>query len=97
MSYLAKIATKIRQEVSEEKLPDQNTELLFLIYAVLERAKGIQVTNEDVHNAWVAWMEATGQQHESIKEYSDLDSGTKQEDSPFTRAIRRVAEETSKE
>lgn len=61
------------------------------MYAVLLLAKGESVSAEDVHNAWVAWMAARGEIHESMRPFSELTSATKAEDSPFVMAIRRVA------
>ena len=91
MSYLSEIASQIREEVPPELLPDKNTDLLFLIYAVLALEKRVEIRREDVHNAWAAWMTYQDPSHESIKPYDQLDPGLRQEDQPFVDAIRRVA------
>lgn len=91
MSYVEDLATEIRTEVPAEALPSEDTHELFLLYAVLLLAKGEQVTREDVHNAWAAWMVMRGDHHESIRPFLELSAETQAEDSPFVLAIRRVA------
>jgi hypothetical protein len=61
------------------------------LYAVLLLAKQENVTGEDVHNAWVAWMLSKGQQHDAMVPFSQLAPNTQAEDSPFVTAIRAVA------
>ena len=91
MTYLEEIATVIRDAVPSEAMPDGDTMTLFLMYAVLLIAKGLDVSREDVHNAWVAWTVSKGEDHESLVPYSELSSDTQSEDSPFVVAIRIVA------
>lgn len=91
MSYLDNLAQTIRQEIADVDLPSESTRDLFLIYAVLLLAKGELVSNQDVHNAWVSWMEIRGETHESMIPFSELPSSTQAEDSPFAVAIRRAA------
>jgi len=94
VTYLDDIAADIRNAVPKDALPDEDTVGLFLSYAVLLLAKGVDVTREDVHNAWVAWMSAKGEgdeSHESMVPFSELPPETQAEDSPFVVAIRRVA------
>lgn len=95
MTYLDAVAEDIRRAVSPSALPDEDTSSLFLSYAVLLLAKGEAVTGEDVHNAWVAWMEAKGEDHESMVPFAGLPVSIQSEDSPFVLAIRRVAHERS--
>jgi hypothetical protein len=95
MTYLARLAERIRQAVPAEALPDEDTSGLFLIYAVLLLAKGEEVTREDVHNAWVAWMTSRGEAHEAIVPFEELPLETRGEDSPFVAAIRAVARSLS--
>lgn len=90
MNYLAGIAGQIRREVPIERLPDGDLDTLFLMYAVLALAKGRDVTREDVHNAWVAWMIAQGRDHESMVPFKELPTDIKQEDDVFVAAIRRA-------
>jgi hypothetical protein len=91
MNYLDRIADQIRREVSPDDLPDENTVQLFRLYAVLALAKGGDVTMQDVHNAWSAWMLQHDPEHESIKPYGELDPEVKREDEPYLTAIREVA------
>jgi hypothetical protein len=91
MSYVSELADEIRAEVPPELVPDQDVDLLFLMYAVLLLAKGPGVDAEDVHNAWAAWMTHRDEAHESLVPFRDLPPDTRAEDSPFVGAIRRVA------
>lgn len=93
MTYLDVLADEIRRAVPSDALPDEDTSSLFRTYAVLLLAKGQEVTREDVHNAWVAWMLERGETHESMVPFADLSAETKAEDSPFMVAVRTVAEQ----
>jgi hypothetical protein len=75
----------------QDLLPEEDSELLFLMHAELLLAKGIDVTREDVHNAWSAWMTHRGEAHESLIPFDQLSPETRAEDGPFVAAIRRVA------
>lgn len=92
MSYISELADLIRSEVPAHLLPDEDSDVLFLLYAVLLLAKGTDVTQEDVHNAWSAWMTYLGKGHKSLVPYRDLSVETQEEDKPFLDAIRRVAQ-----
>jgi hypothetical protein len=91
VTYLDEVAADIRNKVPPDALPDEDTTALFLSYAVLLLAKGEDVTREDVHNAWVAWMESNGEEHESMVPFFELPTKTQAEDSPYVLAIRSVA------
>jgi hypothetical protein len=91
MTYLDALADEIRGAVAADALPAEDTSSLFLIYAVLLLAKGEEVTPEDVHNAWVAWMLDRGESHESMVPFAELSAETQAEDSPFMVAVRTVA------
>lgn len=93
MTYLEGLAEQVRLAVPSDALPDDDTSGLFLIYAVLLLAKGEEVTREDVHNAWVAWMTGKGEEHESMVPFANLPRHTQAEDSAFVVAIRTVARE----
>ena len=97
MTYLDALAADIKAAVPPDALPEEDTKDLFVLYAVLLLAKGEDVTGADVHNAWVAWMEARGQEHESMVSFSELPSETRGEDSPFVLAIRKVARRANAE
>ena len=91
MNYLDALADEIRGAVAADALPDEDTSNLFRAYAVLLLAKGEEVTREDVHNAWVAWMLDKGEAHESLVPFAELSAKTQAEDSPFMVAVREVA------
>jgi hypothetical protein len=93
VTYLEELAAAIRSRVPENMLPQENgLDELFLLYALLARAKGAQVTAEDVHDAWSLWMLGRHGEHASIKPFDELDPATRREDLPFVKAIREVAE-----
>nr|MDT0525776.1 hypothetical protein [Streptomyces sp. DSM 41633] len=56
-------------------------------------AKGLRVTTEDVHNAWVAWMSEIDPTHESLIPFAELDKPTAADDEPYVVAIKSVAAE----
>lgn len=95
MNYLQAVAARIRRRVPKHLVSDNDTETLFLMYAVLALSKGTEVTPEDVHNAWNAWMVSRGESHDAMVPYSDLSEEKRQEDRPFADAIRDVASEIS--
>jgi len=97
VTYLDAVAEDIRRAVPPAAMPDEDTSDLFLLYAVLLLAKGEAVTREDVHNAWVAWMESKGAEHELMVPFAELSLGTQGEDSPFVLAIRSVARTLTKD
>ncbi|WP_329220594.1 hypothetical protein [Streptomyces microflavus] len=91
MNYLQDDAELIRGLVREGVgIPDES-DALFMLYAVLLRSKGVSVTRSDVHDAWSAWATLTQGSHKSIVPYGDLDASTKEEDEPFVEAIRLAA------
>ena len=91
MNYISEIAERIRREVPQEVLPEGDTDLLFLMYAVLALTVGQDVRAEDVHDTWSAWMTYSDPSHQSIKPYAQLDSETKNTDQPFVDAVKKVA------
>ena len=90
-SYLEQEAQRIRSLVPPgTNVPDQ-ADALFLIYAVLVRAKGEQVTDSDIHDAWVAWMTTQNPDHDALRPYADLNTKTRRFDAPFALAVRKAA------
>jgi len=90
-SYLDEVGAAISHELPKKDSRSTPPDLLRL-YAVLLLAKGVDVTAEDVHNAWSAWMQDRGSNDASIKPFAELDESVKQRDNPFVAAIRRAAE-----
>jgi hypothetical protein len=74
-----------------EAKPPQKSEGLFILYAVLMRAKGESVTAADVHDAWAAWIMSTQAEHKSLVPFESLDPDVQQEDLPYVEAIHRAA------
>ncbi|MFI9599796.1 hypothetical protein ACIHCX_07925 [Streptomyces sp. NPDC052043] len=91
MTYLDPIADLIRSCLPPDARPPANSDGLFRIYAVLLQAKGEQVTDEDVHNAWSAWIQSVDCTHEALVPFKDLDPKTRAFDAPYAEAIRVAA------
>lgn len=91
LNYLDELGARIRGRVPKSDLPDDETSDLFRIYAVLLLAKGQDVTAEDVHNAWVAWMARRDPDHESLCPFEELSNEVAADDEPYLNAIRLVA------
>lgn len=88
LNYVDKVATSIRERVSDQLLPDeQDTDDLFRLYGLLALTKGTETTAEDVHDAWSVWMVQRGKGHESVRPFAELDAKTRKEDLPFVEAI----------
>ncbi|MFI1155873.1 hypothetical protein [Streptomyces sioyaensis] len=95
MTYLDTFADLIRSCLPREAEPPADSDELFRIYAVLLLAKGEQVSDEDVHNAWSAWMQSVDSSHEALVPFHDLNPQTRAFDEPYTQAIRRAAHRLS--
>ena len=91
MLYLSEDAELIRSMLDKAVGVPGDSELLFLLYAVLMRAKGVDTTAADVHDAWVAWMQLSDPAHPALVPYDVLDPEIKEQDAPFVQAIRRAA------
>jgi hypothetical protein len=81
--------------VPQEVLPEGDTDILFLMYAILALTLGEDVGPEDVHDAWSAWMTYHDPSHASIKPFAKLSQQTKKTDQPFVDAIKKVATQLS--
>jgi hypothetical protein len=92
MNYLDTIATTI-QLIADADWQDALELPLYRNYALLALTKGEATTNEDVHNAWVAWASSTKPKHPSLIPYRDLTPEVQALDTPYTEAIRCVAAE----
>lgn len=90
-SYLERDADRVRQCLPDGVPVPDDSDGLFLLYAVLLRAKGRSTEQSDVHDAWSAWMTMREPGHESIRPFDELDAETRDEDQPFLLAIRRAA------
>lgn len=88
--YLQNIANRIRSFVPEDRIPDKNADELFLLYAVLLRVKGTEVTESDIHDAWSAWMAQIDTSHESLVELQELSPKTRNLDVVYRNAVRQA-------
>ncbi|MER5870298.1 hypothetical protein [Streptomyces sp. NPDC002044] len=91
MTYLDPLAHLIRSCLPPEAEPPEDSADLFRMYAVLLKAKGEQVADEDVHDAWSAWMQSVDSSHEALVPFQDLTPETRAFDAPYAEAIRRAA------
>lgn len=71
--------------------PDDEQFPLFLIYAVLMRAKGAAATLSDVHDAWAAWRTDSAPLHKDLVPFDELDAATQALDQPYLDAIHAAA------
>ena len=90
MDYLSELAEHIRLRTPASLVPE-DSDALFLLYAILARAKGTSVTAADVHDAWSAWMALSGKSHASMVPFEELDPEIQAQDMPFLSAIVSVA------
>jgi hypothetical protein len=91
MSYITDAAALIRENLPADARPPQGSDSLFLLYAVLLRSKGEQVTAADVHDAWAAWMELQNPLHPAIAPFDELPAPKQEMDLPYVRAIHAAA------
>lgn len=91
--YLDDLAARIRGHVPDDRMPDADSGDLFRLYAVLLRAKGANVTQSDVHDAWSAWMAKRDGEHTSLVAYENLPEDVREEDRVFATAVRKAADQ----
>jgi hypothetical protein len=92
-NYIAETAAAIRALIDPDKLPPEGLDDLFASYALLALSKGVEVTNEDVHDAWSAWASKYDPENDSLVPFEELNAKTQAEDTVFRDAIRQVAED----
>lgn len=90
-NYIREIGLRIRSKFDQSSLPDRGLDSLFDSYAVLALAKGEDVTDEDVHNAWSAWATEYDPDSDSLVPFEELSDEMKHEDTRFTNAIHEVS------
>ncbi|MFY3391758.1 DUF7701 domain-containing protein [Nocardiopsis sp. A1-1-1] len=86
--YLNFLARKIRSNISSEDLVPDDSDELFLLYALLARSVGSGVTAENVHDAWSIWMSSRDPSHPSLVPFSDLPAEKQKYDLPYLNAIK---------
>ncbi|WP_051324165.1 DUF7701 domain-containing protein [Candidatus Solirubrobacter pratensis] len=90
--YISTIATEICELVPATQRPGTDDDLrLFRLYAVLALVKGTDVSAEDVHDAWCAWIVDQDPDHQALVPYAMLGADQQRQDEPFVRAIVAVA------
>ena len=95
-SYIRRDATLVREAIEgTDGSPGNANELLYLMYAVLLRVKGVNVTGSDVHDAWAAHAEYNTLGSSLIMPSSELTPDQRALDEPFAEAIQRVARQLS--
>jgi hypothetical protein len=98
VNYIEDVASRIRAELPPSAIPSEDSQLLFLLYALLALTKGDQVTREDVHDAWSTWMTARGENdHDSLLRFDSLSDSKQRLDEPYVRAVREVAQRLASE
>jgi hypothetical protein len=91
MNYVQEVVAAIRSAVGDEAADEPGSDELFRFYAVLALVKGQDVTAENVHDAWSAWMTGREPNHHSIRPFAQLSAEVRRADGPFVAAIRQAA------
>ena len=91
MTYLDDDASLIKSALPSHIKVPQDTDYLFVLYAVLMRSKGEAVQLTDVHDAWTAWKLLTSGSHESLVPFDQLEPDVQAEDQPYVDAIVAAA------
>lgn len=91
MNYLDADAELIRECLPKGTGVPEDSDDLFILYAVLMRAKGEKTQLADVHDAWSAWKSRNEPDHDSIRPYDQLSPSVQEEDAPFLTAIHSAA------
>jgi hypothetical protein len=63
------------------------------MYALLVLVKGVNITMEDVHDAWSMWRNQTSPSHRSILPFDELASEVQEMDREHMEMLHRVAEQ----
>jgi hypothetical protein len=96
VTYLDHLASLIRSFLPSTAEPPADSDDLFRIYAVLLQAKGEQVTDEDVHDAWSAWMQSVNSSHHALVPFHELSPEIRAADTPYAEAIRSAARQLTR-
>lgn len=92
MNYIETIAARIGS-LCEMSMEDSRESSLLRYYAVLCLIRGVDITNEDVHNAWAAWRSEDKPNHPSLIPYDKLTKEVQDLDTPYREAIKEVAKQ----
>ncbi len=97
MNYLDLLAAEIQRTAEPESSPPDEYLPLYRQYAVLLRAKGEEVTSEDIHDAWAAWASDHEPDNEDLKPFKELSLSVQQRDDIYRDAVRAVARRMNRE
>jgi hypothetical protein len=90
-NYIDEIASRIRARIDPIELPDTGLDQLFASYALLALSKGLEVSNEDVHDAWSVWATQFDPGNSSLVPFDELSAESQAQDTIFRDAIRETA------
>lgn len=79
------------RDALDGELPGLHPKLLDL-YALLVHIKGLEVTCEDVHNAWATWTRPVDPRHRNMVPFDELEDWAQDKDQVYVDAIKAVAE-----
>jgi len=94
-NYIRVIAKQIEETLGSGSMPKMGGEELFDSYALLALSKGVEVTDEDVHDAWSTWATIYEPKSKFLVPFNELAEEVKKEDSRYTKAIQTVAKTLS--
>jgi hypothetical protein len=86
-NYVAPAIAKLTQA-----LPDCEPDLVRL-YALLALTLGATTTEQEVHDAWAIWRDATNPGHPALVPFDELSPQAQALDTPYAEAIRAAAKE----
>jgi hypothetical protein len=87
-AYLEELAQQIALRVDA---PEADQHLLHLVYALLVRVKGENITLSDVHDAWSVWTLAMHRDAGQVVPFDELDSDVQELDRPFAELLVQLA------
>lgn len=87
--YIDELATRIKAECSENEIPEDRSQELFRLYALLALTKGKDTTAEDVHDAWSTWKVSEDPYHKSLIPFDELTKEVQEMDEPYVKYIHK--------
>lgn len=91
VNYLDLLGAEIQRIADPDSTPPDGDLPLYRLYAVLLLAKGLDVTPEDVHNAWAAWASDHDPESRHLIPFKELSLSVQSKDKLYVDAIRAVA------
>jgi hypothetical protein len=91
MNYLEAAAQRVEQEIALNLRPEERSQDLYRLYALLVLVKGVDCTLRDVHNAWSTWMTSERPDHHALVPFDKLSAEAQGKDRPYLAAIQRAA------